>query len=45
MANITPEKITENISIAFDASYEVVFKDAQQFVQRLMQINVKCVRR
>ena len=39
LADITPEKIAENISIAFDVSYEVVFYDVQLFVQHLMRTN------
>ena len=39
LADITSEKIAENILIAFDVSYEVVFNDVQLFVQQLMRKN------
>jgi len=39
IAGITPEKIAENLSVTFDISYDVVFKDVQQFIQNLVIAN------
>ena len=40
IAGMSPEKISENISNAFDVSYEKVSSDVQQFIHHLAKMNV-----
>ncbi len=40
IAGVSPEKISENLSEAFDVSFERVSSDVQQFMHHLVKINV-----